>query len=53
MQEIKDKIKETMAMIKDNLDKGTKASEARVRKLTLLLEKQGKEYRKLSVASRK
>lgn len=39
--------------IKEDINKGTKASAARVRKATLCLEKLGKEYRKASIEAAK
>lgn len=50
MEVIIAKIKEQLDAIKADIDKvGNKAAQARVRKATLVLEKLGKEYRKLSV----
>lgn len=53
MEQIIAKIKEQLAAISADIDKNTKASEARVRKATIELEKLGKEYRKASIAARK
>lgn len=53
MEQIIAKIKEQIAAISADIDKKNKASEARVRKATIELEKLGKEYRKASIAARK
>lgn len=53
MEELVAKIKEQIDVVLADIEKGTKASEARVRKATLELEKLGKQYRKESVAARK
>lgn len=50
MEEIIAKINEQIDAIKADINKvGNKAAQARVRKATLVLEKLGKEYRKVSV----
>jgi hypothetical protein len=46
-------MKSTIEEISVDIDKATKAAEGRVRKATLVLEKLGKEYRKLSIAQHK
>jgi len=53
MKKLIQEIKSNMAAIEENLDKPTKAAEARVRKLSLGLEKTLKQYRKKSIAYRK
>lgn len=53
MEQLIKNIKAQIEVISADIDKNTKASEARVRKATLELEKLGKEYRKASIAARK
>lgn len=53
MNNLIEKMKSVMTAVFDDIDKGTKASEARVRKSTLALAALGKTYRKESIASRK
>ena len=53
MKKLVQEIKSNMAAIEENLDKPTKAAEARARKLSLGLEKQFKQYRKDSIAQHK
>lgn len=53
MEQLIAQISEKCDFIKAEIVKGSKASEARVRKATLELEKLGKEYRKASIAVRK
>ena len=53
MEQIIANIKAQIAAITADIDKKNKASEARVRKATIELEKLGKEYRKASIAARK
>lgn len=53
MEELIAKINEQVDIIREDIAKGTKASEARVRKATLELEKLGKQYRKESIAARR
>ena len=53
MEELIAKISEQCDVLKAEIAKGTKSSEARARKATLELEKLGKEYRKASIAARK
>lgn len=50
MEELIAKIKEQIAAIEADINKTeNKAAQARVRKATLILEKLGKEYRKVTV----
>ena len=53
MEQIIANIKAQIAIIPADIDKPTKASELRVRKATIELEKLGKEYRKASISARK
>jgi len=53
MEQLIANIKAQIAIISEDIDKNTKASEARVRKATLELEKLGKQYRKDSISARK
>lgn len=53
MEKMIAEMKSIMKDITADIDKGNKASEARVRKGTLALEKLGKVYRKKSISLRK
>jgi len=53
MKRLIEDMKHQMGIIEQNIDKNTKASEARVRKATLAFDKLGKRYRKESIAQHK
>lgn len=53
MKEIKAQIKEVAAAMLADLEKDTKAANARVRKATLTLAKLGKDFRKASIEAEK
>ena len=53
MKELIQKMREEMKTVSENIDKNTKAAEARTRKATLALDKLNKQYRKLSISQHK